>query len=58
MDLRSSVESVPEPDDRADVQRRYDLLVEIATRMESPRQHGPTGVGSPVACSAVSAIFA
>ena len=35
MILRSSTESVPEPDDRADVRRRFDVLVEIMTRMES-----------------------
>ena len=45
MILRSSVESVPEPDDRADVRLRYDLLVEIATRMESlvPRHRLESG---------------
>ena len=35
MIMRSSDESVPERDDRADVRRRYEALVATLTRMES-----------------------
>ena len=35
MILRSSAESVPEPDDQADVRQRYDALVETALRQET-----------------------
>ena len=35
MILRSSTESVPEPEDRADVRRRFEVLVEITKRAES-----------------------
>jgi hypothetical protein len=31
MILQSSIESVPEPSDRADVRREYDLVVAAAT---------------------------
>jgi len=36
MILRASTESVPEPDDRNDVRRRYDLLVEITSKRQPP----------------------
>jgi uncharacterized membrane protein len=36
MILRASTESVPEPDDREDVRRRYDLLVEVTSRRQPP----------------------
>ena len=45
MILRSSGESVPEPDDRADVQRRYDALVETRTRQESRPDHERVELG-------------
>jgi uncharacterized membrane protein len=35
MILRSSAESVPEPDDQADVRQRYDALIETALRQET-----------------------
>jgi uncharacterized membrane protein len=46
MILRSSVESVPEPEDRADVRLHYDLLVEIAARAESPRPRDRLELGA------------
>jgi uncharacterized membrane protein len=40
MILRASTESVPEPDDREDVRRRYDALLEITSRTEPPGRLG------------------
>jgi uncharacterized membrane protein len=34
MILQSSIESVPEPSDRADVQREYDLVIAAASGIE------------------------
>jgi uncharacterized membrane protein len=41
MILRASVESVPEPRDRADVHRRYDEVVAAATEKSGRRVHAP-----------------
>jgi len=46
MILRASNESVPEPDDRLDVQRRYDVLVEVNSRRRLPPERDDAG--SPV----------
>jgi uncharacterized membrane protein len=37
--LRSSVESIPEPNDRADVARRYDTVIAAAALARARRQH-------------------